>query len=304
MLEPEIQAALDELLSAGGPPAHELPIALARKGHETETKLFSGPGEDVGEVREVSVPGPAGEIPVRLYRPRGEGRLAAVAYFHGGGWALGSIASFDAVCRKLANESGAVVASVGYRLAPEHAFPAPLEDCTAATRWLLGAGAEVGIDPARVAVAGDSAGGNLAAGVARRLREELRFQALVYPVCDAGLSTPSYREFCEGYGLTAAGMQRYWQLYLAGEDGGAPDASPLRATDLAGVPPAVVLTAECDVLRDEGEAFAAALEDAGVQVEHRRYDGTVHGFWRWLAKTQVTHRAVAEVGAALRAGLA
>lgn len=304
MLDPEIQAVLDVQLSSGGPPADEVPIALARKGHESEALLFSGPGEEVAEVRDLVVPGPGGNVPVRLYRPAGDGLLPGVAYFHGGGWVVGSIDSFDTVCRRLANASGAAIASVGYRLAPEHVYPAPLEDCIAATRWLLGEGEALGIDTARIAVAGDSAGGNLAVGVARRLRADVRFQALVYPVCDAGLDTPSYREFSEGFGLTAVGMQRFWNLYLAGEDGGDPDTSPLRATDLAGLPPAFVLTAECDVLRDEGEAFAAALREAGVEVEHRRYDGTIHGFWRWLAKAQVTHRAVEEVAGALRRGLA
>ncbi len=303
MLDPEIQAVLDVMLAAGGPPAEDVPIALARKAHETETELYSGPGEEVAEVRDIAVSGPGGEIPVRVYRPAGAGPLPGVAYFHGGGWVIGSIHSFDTVCRKLANESGAVVASVGYRLAPEHAFPAPLEDCAAATRWLLGEGAQIGVDPERLAVAGDSAGANLAVGVARRLREQLRFQALIYPVCDAGLDTPSYREFAEGHGLTAEGMQRYWNLYLAGADGQDPDASPSRASDLAGLPPAFVLTAECDVLRDEGEAFAAALREAGVEVRQRRYDGTIHGFWRWLAKAQVSNRAIAEVGGALREGL-
>jgi acetyl esterase len=155
-----------------------------------------------------------------------------------------------------------------------------------------------------VAVAGDSAGGNLAIAVARRLREQVRALALIYPVTDAGLNTPSCRDFKERYGLTAAGMQRYWNLYLDGADGFQPDASPLRAGDLAGLPPTFVLTAEFDVLRDEGEAFVKRLREAGVEVTHRRYDGTIHGFWRWMAATEVTRRAIDEVGAALRRELA
>ncbi len=300
MLDPEIQAVLDEMLAVEGPPAHEVPIDLAREGHEEETALLSGPGEAVAEVTDIGVPGPAGEVPMRAYRPDRDGPLPVVAYFHGGGWAVGSIESFDTVCRGLANASGAIVASVGYRLAPEHRFPAALEDCVAVTRWLTGQAGELGGDPDRVAVVGDSAGGNLAAGVARRLREDVRFQALIYPVTDAGLNTPSYRDFKERYGLTAEGMQRYWHLYLDGADGNDPDASPLRASDLAGAPPAFVLTAEFDVLRDEGEAFAEALREAGVPVTHRRFEGTIHGFWRWLARAHVTHRAIADVGEALR----
>ena len=298
MLDRGIQKILDGMNALEGPPAHEVPIEQARAGHELETERLSGPGEDVGEIRDVELPSASGPIPVRIYRPL-EPAGGVVAYFHGGGWAVGSIESFDTVCRALANESGAVVGSVGYRLAPEHPFPAPLEDCVAATKGL----AELHPGEA-VAVAGDSAGGNLALGVARRLRDQVRALALIYPVCDAGLNTPSYRDFTERYGLTAAGMQRYWNLYLDGADGLQPDASPLRADDLAGLPPAFVLTAEFDVLRDEGEAMAGKLREAGVDVTHRRYDGTIHGFWSWMAWTEQTRRAIAEVGGALRRELA
>jgi acetyl esterase len=297
VLDPGIQKILDGMNALEGPPAHEVPIAQARAGHEQETAQLSGPGEEVGEVRDVELRGAAGTIPVRVYRPL-EPAGGVVAYFHGGGWAIGSIESFDTVCRALANESGAIVASVGYRLAPEHPFPAALEDCVAATTGL----AE--LHPGEpVAVAGDSAGGNLALGVARRLRDRITAMALIYPVCDAGLNTPSYRDFKERYGLTAAGMQRYWNLYLDGADGFQPDASPLRADDLAGLPPTFVLTSEFDVLRDEGEAMAGKLHEAGVDVTHRRYDGTIHGFWRWMAGTEQTRRAIAEAGAALRSRL-
>jgi acetyl esterase len=296
-LDPGIQEVLDGINALEGPPAHEVPIELARAGHEQETAQLSGPGEEVAEVRDVELPG-AAPIPVRIYRPL-EPAGGVVAYFHGGGWAVGSIDSFDAVCRALANESGAIVASVDYRLAPEHRFPAGLEDCAAATRGL----AEM-FPGEPLAVAGDSAGGNLAIGVARRLRDRLKAQALIYPVCDAGLNTPSYRDFKERYGLTAESMQRYWNLYLDGSDGLQPDASPLRADDLAGLPPTFVLTSEFDVLRDEGEALAGELRDAGVDVTHRRYDGTIHGFWRWLKATPRTREAIAEVGAALRRDLA
>jgi acetyl esterase len=293
-LDPGIQEVLDGINALEGPPAHEVPIELARAGHEQETAQLSGPGEEVGEVRDVEAPGTAGPIPLRIYHPL-ERAAGVVAYFHGGGWAVGSIDSFDAVCRALANESGAIVASVGYRLAPEHPFPAQLEDCVAATRALIERH-----EGEPVAVAGDSAGGNLAIGVARRLRDQVRAQALIYPVCDAGLNTPSYRDFKARYGLTAEGMQRYWNLYLDGADGFQPDASPLRADDLAGLPPTFVLTSEFDVLRDEGEALVQQLREAGVDVTHRRYDGTIHGFWRWMAATPRTREAIAEVGAALR----
>jgi acetyl esterase len=297
-VDPGIQKVLDGLNALEGPPAHEVPVAQARAGHERETALLSGPGEEVGEVSDVEVAGAGGPVRVRVYVPL-EPTGGVLAYFHGGGWVVGSIESFDTTCRALANASGAIVGSVGYRLAPEHPFPAGLEDCVAATKAL----AERYPDEP-LAVAGDSAGGNLAIAVARRLRDDVRAQALIYPVADAGLNTPSMRDFGEGYGLTVAGLQRYWNLYVDGVDGFQPDTSPLRADDLAGLPPTFVLTAELDVLRDEGEALAEKLREAGVQVTHRRYDGVIHGFWRWMALTPRTREAIDEVGAALRRALA
>jgi acetyl esterase len=308
VLDPEIQPIVDIMEAAPGPPAHLVPIEQARAGHDRESALLGGPGEEVAEVRDISVPGPGGPIPVRVYRPAGEGPLPLVAYAHGGGWAVGSLDGFDPVSRALANASGAVIASIGYRLAPEHPFPAGLDDVRAAVRWLAENARELDGDSERVAIAGDSAGGNLATVTARRLRDEggspLRYQALVYPVCDSALNTPSYRASGEGFGLTALSMKRYWELYIDGADGRSPDASPLQAGDLSGLPPAFVLTVRDDVLRDEGEAYARALEAAGVPVTLRRYDGAVHGFFRWIAKSRLARQAVADVGAALRAGLA
>jgi acetyl esterase len=199
------------------------------------------------------------------------------------------------------------VLSVDYRLAPEHAYPAAVDDAVAAVRWAASdAIAAVGGDPARVAVAGDSAGGNLAAVVANRLRGEvdLRLQGLVYPVTDAGVNTASFREFADRFGLTALQMKRFWDTYLAGADGTEPDASPLRADDLSGVAPAWVLTADHDVLRDEGEAYAAALERAGVPVQLRRWPGTIHGFIRWQQTGPTAREAVEALAAALRDALA
>ncbi len=305
-LDPEVAKVLEGMLTFGGPAAHEVPIEQARAGHEAETQQLAGPGQPVAEVRDVEVPSVCGSVRVRLYRPYGQDPLALVAYLHGGGWMVGTIDSFDTVVRALANASGAIVASVGYRLAPEAPFPAGLDDSLCAVRWLAGCAPQLGADPGRLAIAGDSAGGNLATVVARRLRGEvdLRLQALIYPVTDAGCNTASYRDFGEGHGLTAASMQRFWNLYLHGADGMHPDASPLRADDLAGSPPALVVTADRDPLRDEGEAYAEALREAGVDVQARRVEGTVHGFWRWQAAAEISRRTVAEVGAALRAALA
>jgi acetyl esterase len=280
-MDPAIQKVLDGMNALEGPPAHEVPVEQARAGHEQETAQLAGPGEEVGEVEDLELAG----VRVRRYTPR-EPAGGTISYFHGGGWVVGSIESFDTTCRALANASGATVVSVGYRLAPEHPFPSGLEDCAAVTRTLEGP----------VAVAGDSAGGNLAVAVARRQRDRLAALALIYPVTDAGLNTPSMRDFKERYGLSAAGLQRYWNLYLDGADGLQPDASPLRAGDLAGLPTTYVLTSEFDVLRDEGEAFVGKLREAGVDVIHKRFEGTIHGFWRWMAATPKTREAIDEVG--------
>jgi acetyl esterase len=296
VLHPEIQPILDEMNAAPGPPAHEVPVAEARAAHLAETARLCGEAEPVAEVRDVTAHGPGGDVPVRLYVP--ESPHGVVAYIHGGGWMMGTLDTYDAALSTLANAAGATVASVDYRLAPEHRFPAAVDDALAAVRWIA---AEFEREP--LAIAGDSAGGNLAAVVARRTRGEipLRLQALIYPVIDAALNTPSYREFSDRHGLSAASMRRFWNLYLDGADGGHPDASPLRATDLAGLPPAYVLTAEVDVLRDEAEAYAAALRDAGVDVELVRWPGVIHGFWRWLGVTTVAREAIVAVAEALRA---
>ena len=281
---------------AVGPTPAEL-----RADHDLTAHALAGDGPRLPRVGDLVIDGPHGPLPLRAYAPSTEPGLPVVAYFHGGGWTVGSIASFDAVARTLAAASSALVVSVGYRLAPEHPFPAPLEECEAAVRWLAEHAERLGGDSRRIAVAGDSAGGNLAAVVARRLRHDITMQALVYPVTDAALDTTSAEEFAVGYGFTAAAMRAYWDYYLGDADPAHPDASPLRADDLSGLPPAFILTAAADVLRDEGEAYGAALNEAGTRATVRRYPGTVHGFWRWLACTAAAPRAVGEVGAALRA---
>jgi acetyl esterase len=279
VLDPEIAEILRNINALPGPGPEDVPVAQARAGHDAETEELAGEGPDV-RTEDAELAG----VPARLYTP--PDARGTVAYFHGGGWVVGSPRASQAVCRAHAHASGATLANVDYRLAPEHPFPAGLEDALAATRAL---GADV--------VAGDSAGGNLAAVVARHVRD-LKLQLLVYPVTDAGLNTPSYREFGEEYGLTAAAMKRFWELY--GADGLDPDASPLRATDLAGVAPAYVITASYDVLRDEGEAYAEKLERATLV----RVPGTIHGFWRWQMASAVARRTAEEAGAAIRAALA
>jgi acetyl esterase len=284
-LDAELQRILDALATDDGPPAHEVPVDLARAAHLSETEHLAGEGPAIAHVTDDTAAG----VPVRIYEP--ERAHGTVAYLHGGGWVLGDLESVDAVCRALADESGARVVSIDYRLAPEHPFPAALSDALAATQAV---NADV--------VAGDSAGANLAAVVARQLRDQIKLQVLVYPVTDAGINTPSYGEFDGRFGLTAAAMQHFWDLYLDGAEGLHPDASPLRATDLEGAPPAYILTASHDVLRDEGEAYAAALEGAGVAVTLHRQDGAIHGFWRWQT-TAIAREAVREAGAAIRAAV-
>jgi acetyl esterase len=290
--------------AAPGPPAHEMPVEEARAAHTAETGRLCGPGDPVAEIRETIVPTAGGDLRIRAYRPHENGG-GVVAFTHGGGWMMGALESYDAPVRALANASGAVVASIDYRLSPEHRFPAAVDDTLAGIRWLAGHAGELGGDGTRIAVAGDSAGGNLAAVAALRLRGEvpLRLQALIYPITDSALNTQSYREFSDGHGLSAASMRRFWNLYLGGADGDHPDASPLRAADLTGVAPAYVLTAEEDVLRDEGEAYAARLREAGVPTELVRWPGTIHGFFRWLGVAGAAREAIDAVGAALRRAL-
>jgi acetyl esterase len=289
VLQPDIQAILDGMNGAAGPPAHEIPINEGRAGHAAETEHLCGRGEPVAELRDVSAPGPGGDVPIRVYAPA-EPR-GVIAYIHGGGWIMGTLASYDAPLTRLANASGATVASIDYRLAPEHRFPTAVDDCLAAIRWIAAAYDEP------LVVAGDSAGGNLAAVAARRLRGEvpLQLQVLIYPVTDSALNRPSHRAFATQFGLTTAQLRRVWNDYLGDGDGSHPDASPLRAGDLTGVAPAFILTAEADVLRDEGEAYAEALRAAGVEVELVRWPGVIHGFWRWVATTKASGEAIAAV---------
>ena len=306
VLTREIQAQLDQMNAAPGPPAHEVPVAEARAAHAADTARLCGPGEDVAEVRDIAVPSGGGDVAVRIFRPETDGTPGIVVFLHGGGWVMGTVDSYDTTLRALANASGAIVAFVEYRLAPEHRYPAALDDALAAIRWLAAHAAGVGGDGSRLALIGDSAGGNLAAVAALRLRGEIavRAQVLIYPVIDAALNTPSYADFAEGHGLSAASMRRFWNLYLDGADGSHPDASPSRAADHSGAAPAFVLSAEEDVLRDEAEAYAGALERAGVPTELVRWPGTIHGFFRWLAVTPAAREAIEAVGARLRRALA
>ena len=243
--------------------------------------------EPVARVEDRTVPGPAGDIPVRVYLPVEDGETRpGIVYFHGGGFVICDLDSHDGACRRLANEVNAVVVSVDYRLAPEHRWPAAAEDAFAATQWAAAHAAELGIDADRLAVAGDSAGGNLTAVVAQMARDRggpaLAFQLMVYPVIDLSATRSehaSQTENARGYFLTLDQMEWYRDQYLGDADGEAPYASPIKAGSLAGLPAACVVTAEMDPLRDEGEAYGRALRAAGVPVELHRAPGMFHGFF-------------------------
>jgi len=244
-------------------------------------------------------------VPVRVYRPSPDPGLPVLVVFHGGGWVIGTAEQFDGIARQLANASDAVVVSVDYRLAPEHPFPAPLDDCWTAVQWTFAHAAELGGDPTRVAVGGDSAGGNLAAVCALRARDAgfpLALQVLIYPVCDCDFTTASYGENAEGYFLEREEMQWFFDCYTdrGKHDPADPSISPMRADDLTGVAPALVITAEYDPLRDEGEAYAAKLRAAGVDVETMRYEGLIHGFFGCPGVFETSRDAMALVGTALR----
>ena len=294
-LDPQVASWLERAAALGLPSYHQVTPAEARRMIEAGTSDLAAPAEVVARVEGVD----AGGVRARLYEPEHvEGGI--LVWFHGGGWVIGSLDTHDSLCRAVANRSGRRVLSVDYRLAPEHVHPAAVDDAWSATRWAADRYASV-------AVGGDSAGGHLAAVVARRARDhdlQLALQVLVVPVTDCGFDTDSHRECAEGYGLTSADMRWFWETYLPGlREADDPDASPLRARDLRGVAPALVLTAEYDPLRDEGEAYAVRLAEAGVRVTHTRYDGMIHGFLRMTAVLDRSSEAVDQVADAVREAL-
>jgi acetyl esterase len=303
-LHPQCKAFLDMLAAAGGPGLNELPLDEARKVPYQMIEL-GGPEEPVAQVDTRIIPGPV-QIPVRVYRPSLAQDLPALMYFHGGGFVICNLDTHDRACRSLANASGCVVVAVDYRLAPEHKFPAAAEDAYTATRYVAEHAAELGIDPARIAVGGDSAGGNLATVVAMMARDRggpaLKFQLLIYPVTNfTEHATQSERDYGHGYFLDTELMDWFADQYFATEaDRHLPYGSPGTATNLQHLPPAMVITGECDPLRDQGEAYADRLRTAGIPVELKRYEGMIHPFLSLAGIIDDGRAAIAECGAAVR----
>jgi acetyl esterase len=299
-LDPAAAQLLSLLEELGIPPFETMTPAEAR-GVAASLRDPSITGPEMADVRDLEAAG----VPVRVYTPRGTGPFGILVWFHGGGWVIGSVADSDVTARQLADGAGVVVVSVDYRLAPEHRFPAAVDDCVAVTDWVLANAAELGGDPARVAVGGDSAGGNLAAIVTQQRRGRLAFQLLVYPATDAAMVTPSCTENGEGYLLTKASMEWFYGHYLEGTGVELTDErlSPLAATDWSDLPPALIITAEFDPLRDEGEAYGAMLALAGVEVTTTRYDGMIHAFFTLGAMIPAAKLAMDEATTALRRGL-
>jgi acetyl esterase len=297
-VDPQIQALLDR--GTGVPATHTLPVAEARRQYEARIALMAAPAR-VENVGERTIDGPGGPLGLRIYTPIGGGApFPLLLFFHGSGFVLCSLDTHDGMCRNLAAGIGCVVVSVDYRLAPEHKFPSGPDDCLAATRWAAAHAAELRADPARIMLAGDSAGGNMAAVTALRVRDEggppLCGQMLLYPVTDYHTpGAPSYAENADGYGLTRDTMQWFWEHYLDSPAAAAnPYACPLRAPDLSRLPPAYVMSAEYDPLRDEAELYGERLRAAGVPAAITRRRGMNHGFLFWVGVVAGADAAMAE----------
>jgi len=302
-LDPQVVDLLKTLEQAGGKPLEDCTPFEARQGDWS--KDFIGRPQDVAEVFHEFIPGPTADLPIRIYRPVGIGLLPAIVHFHGSAFTVSNISLSDSAHRALANSTGCVVVAVNYQKAPEHKFPTPFNDAYASTEWVFENAERLGIDKSKIGVGGDSAGGNLAAAISLRARDEngpkLAFQLLIYPTVDSASTRPSMRENAEGYMLSTAACTWAWDQYIEKpEDRKNPYAAPINAKDFSNLPPAIVLTAEFDPLRDEGEDYADLLAKAGVKVISRRYAGMIHGFFWTAGVIEGSRKMIRDIGDDLR----
>ncbi len=309
-LHPQIQEVLKVMAEAKLRPIEEMTPAEAREQMEATARARKAEPLPVAKVEERLIPGAAGEIRLRLYRPQAATPVPAIVYYHGGGHVIGSLDTHDFVARNLCGGTGAVVASVDYRMGPEHKFPAAVEDCFAALQWVYANAASLGADPGRIGIHADSAGANLAAVVALLARDagapKLRLQSLVYPITDYHLAGDSYEKYANGYGILTRDAMVWFRDHYLRSPNDADDwrASPVRAASLAAVAPAIVVTAECDVLHDDGQRYAEALRRAGVPVEYNEYPGMIHAFFGMVPMVDDAMNAQRAVWAAFRRAFA
>jgi acetyl esterase/lipase len=303
---PEVGALLDELIAAGRPSSRTLPLPDGRRNFDEMIHPLTDYPE-VGAVEDRTIPVDGRDVPVRIYRPAEPARRGVSVFFHGGGWVFGDLQSHDGICRSLTRNSGITTVAVHYRRAPEHPFPAGLEDAAGVVRWLAAHGGEIGVDARPLAVVGDSSGANLAAAVSLVLRDEgdspVAFQALLYPNTDPAMDTGSYQENADDPFLSAGEMAWYWAQYGDGKAPDDPRAALSMAADLSGLPPAYLLTAGFDPLRDEGRAFGEALRRAGVPVSHSEYQDMPHGFLLFAGRLSRAQEGLSEIADAIVAGL-
>ena len=302
-MRPEIQELIRYRAELGAPGPGDAPVEELRRNGLPDLAT-TGPGEEVGSVLDTFIPGPTAYIPVRIITPINNTNSSAMVFFHGGGWVLSSIDHYDPVIRSLANKTGSIVIAPNYQKAPEHKFPIPFDDCYATLEWVIANAEKLGIDPKKVGVAGDSAGGNLAAAVALKNRDEgkneIAYQVLVYPCCDDQFETESGNKYAEGFGLTKRGMEWFVGEYVTKADRHNPYAFPIHAKSLEGVAPALVITSEYDVLRDDGTNYAVKLREDGVSVQHIHYEDAHHGALMIAGISNITDEMHNEIAQTIR----
>lgn len=302
-LAPEIKAFLEASAAAGLPQVWEAPVDIIRKNTQSRPAL-AGPVEPVREVINRFIPGPTADLPIRIYRPTANPSAPAIVYFHGGGWVLNFLDIYDASLARLANQSGTTIISVNYQKAPEHPFPIPFDDCYATLQWVIAHADELHIDPSRIGVAGDSAGANLASGVALKARDHnlsLAFQLLIYPCNGRDFDTDSYINNASGYGLSTQAMRWFWDQYLQSEEHYRnPYAVPAHAQTFNALAPAIIITAQYDPLLSDGEHYAELLQRDGVSVFYKEFAGMIHGFFTNMAVTPTACEAIDLVAVEIR----